>query len=373
MKPCSGSLVAHDRSAEPLRGPPHRAAGRYGSTVPTHGQDLVRHRGACRARSRRSGRPWTATANGRAPGPCRSTTPPDRTGRAPQPSGPACRPCRSRARRPAATPSRSAASCASAMQAPVVELADAGAAARRAAGPPGPARARSRPPPTGAPRPADRTRSKNNGRSPMMSGNSTRPRSVSCGGRAHVYRGYRSRGSTSARSVAFMRTGRGCWPRPTAARPSLIARARVSPTPSTSSRSSIVARIIFCRLPKRCTMLVDDRLGQPGDARQQPVPARGHAEIEVGTGRQPERFSEVRQGQELLGGQRGQRVERLLQRQSRVLVAVVAHEEPTVEVDAADQLLQLQQGQADRRRPARRCSPRSLRRCDRPSRPAAGR
>src|SRR5438105_4988123 len=37
-------------------------------------------------------------------------------------------------------------------------------------------------------------------------------------------------------------------------RPSLMALALVLPTPSTSSRSSMVARMIFWRLPKRCTM-----------------------------------------------------------------------------------------------------------------------
>ena len=60
-----------------------------------------------------------------------------------------------------------------------------------------------------------------------------------------------------------------------------MARARVSPTPATSSRSSIGGPHDLLEVPNRLDDALDDRLGQAGDAGQQAVAAGLHAGVEV--------------------------------------------------------------------------------------------
>ena len=116
-----------------------------------------------------------------------------------------------------------------------------------------------------------RAMSSNSGRSPPTSGWSTTPARGMPSGRActagHVDRVERSTSPARRRRRAHVlrasgpwarestgdvtSSGRGCCVSATRARPSLIARARASPTPSTLTRSEMLARMIFGSRPKR--------------------------------------------------------------------------------------------------------------------------
>ena len=126
-------------------------------------------------------------------------------------------------------------------------------------------------------------------------------------------------------------------------RPSLMARARVSPTPLTSSRSSMRGPHDLLEVAEAGDDALDDRLGQPRDLGQQPEAAGLEAlvEVELLVG-QVERGADGLEVEQVLGAEVGQRLEGLVDVPVGVLVEVVLDDQAAVVLDAAHQLVELQ-------------------------------
>ncbi len=168
--------------------------------------------------------------------------------------------------------------------------------------------------------------------------------------------------------VTITSSDRGWTLSATRARPSLIARARASPTPSTPTRSQMLARMILGSRPKRSITWSAIASGRRGMLVEQPVAARLHRRVEIHLGRQAEQRADDTEVEELLVGELRELGDDELERAVRRFDEVVAAHEPAVVLDAAGQLLELELRPAGRRRRARRRSPRSRRRCAAPSR-----
>ena len=132
----------------------------------------------------------------------------------------------------------------------------------------------------------------------------------------------------------------------TRASPSLIARARASPTPSTLTRSAMLARMIFGSRPKRSITWSAIDVRQARDAREEAVAARLHRRVEVEIGGEPEQRRDDAQVEEILVGDVGELVDHDVEAARLGLDEVVAAHEPALVLDAAGELLELQRDEA---------------------------
>ena len=276
-----GTLVAHDLD-------PHAPRARRGRLPAARGRRCRRWRAPGRrrgGRARRAARPASGSATSRAPGPCRRRTPPGRTGPVPAAFSAYMPPMQNPTTATGSTSVASAAATASPStrsSSSVPPAASLDSIVVRSSRPPHRSKAHTTQPFSSARR---ATWSSKSGRRLPMSGIRTRPRSAGPSGRAisagvpdgsvmrtpQVYRA----GAASAVAVEDARLGQAREPVLDGPGPG-GADAR-----STSSRSSIVARMIFCSVPNRLDDAFDDRLGQAGDAGQQPVTPGLHVGVEV--------------------------------------------------------------------------------------------
>ena len=109
----------------------------------------------------------------------------------------------------------------------------------------------------------------------------------------------------------------------------------------------MVARMIFCRFPKRVDDALDDRLGQAGDLGEQAEAARLQAllEVELLVG-QVQGGADRLEVEQVLGAEVGERLEGLVDVPVGVLVEVVLDDEAPVVLDAAHELLELEPHEA---------------------------
>ena len=109
----------------------------------------------------------------------------------------------------------------------------------------------------------------------------------------------------------------------------------------------MVARMIFCRLPKRVTMRSMIGSGRRGIFGEQPEAARLEAlvEVELLVG-QVQRGADRLEVEQVLGAEVGERLEGLVDVPVGVLVEVVLDHEAAVLLDAAHQLVELEAHEA---------------------------
>ena len=109
----------------------------------------------------------------------------------------------------------------------------------------------------------------------------------------------------------------------------------------------MVARMIFCRLPKRVTMRSMIGSGSRGIFAEQPEAAGLQAlvEVELLVG-QVQRGADRLEVEQVLGAEVGERLERLVDVPVGVLVEVVLDHEAAVVLDAAHELLELEPHEA---------------------------
>ena len=122
-----------------------------------------------------------------------------------------------------------------------------------------------------------------------------------------------------------------------------MARARDSPTPATSSRSSIVAAHDLLEAAEAPHDALDHRLGQPGDAGQEAVPPGLHVGVEIDhRARQVEGLGHTPEIEKLLGTHVGEGGHGLFDLPLRLGIEVVEDHEAAVVVYAPHQLLELE-------------------------------
>ena len=125
-----------------------------------------------------------------------------------------------------------------------------------------------------------------------------------------------------------------------------MARARASPTPSTPTRSEMLARMIFGSRPNRSITWSAIVSGRRGIRFEQAVPARLHRRVEIHLRREPQQRRHDAQVEDVLVGEVGELVDHDFERPVRRLEEVVAPDEPPVVLDAAGQLLELELDQS---------------------------